>query len=117
MVTDQDKIELPAVTASYLLPFFFEVGPVVSTGFGPAPISFSEIESYQRQNGIEFNPWEVSTLRLMSRAYAHESSSATLEGATAPWMPKKRMATKPEIQDGVREALRALSHTKRKANG
>ena len=117
MAQNPEKIETPTdPKAAYLRDIFFDVGPVKSTGVGAEVIPFSEIESFQRQTGIHLNPWEVLTLRSMSKAYAIESITATQEGATPPWIPTKQKASKEEIQSATRDALRALSHKKPMVN-
>jgi hypothetical protein len=57
----------------------------MSGGMGMAPLTFSELESWQRQIGIELKPWEVRLLRRLSGEYCAESSAATKADAPAPF--------------------------------
>ena len=41
----------------------------VSTGFGIAPISFGEIESWQRLRRLELDPWELEGLLELDDIY------------------------------------------------
>jgi hypothetical protein len=45
------------------------VGPVMPVADGIAPVTYQEIESWQRQSGVELTPWEVETLRRLSCEY------------------------------------------------
>ena len=38
-----------------------------STGFGPAPISWPEIDAFARLSGIRLAPWEVEILEALDR--------------------------------------------------
>ncbi len=40
-----------------------------SSGFGPNPISWAEIEAYSRLNWLFLDPWEVDTIRSLDEAY------------------------------------------------
>lgn len=45
------------------------MGWVHSTGFGPSPLPFVEIESHVRCMGMEWEPWEFDAARNVSAAY------------------------------------------------
>jgi len=46
-------------------------------GFGPGPISFHEIDAYQRLTGAHLDPWEVQAIRAVDMAYMqHEAAQA-----------------------------------------
>ena len=66
-------INLPPVSATHLVQYLFEVGPTFPGAMGSVGLPFSEIESWQRQTGIELSPWEVRTLQMASVEYAHQS--------------------------------------------
>jgi hypothetical protein len=40
-----------------------------STGFGPARISYLDLDAYQRVTGTKLVPWEVEAIRRADRAY------------------------------------------------
>lgn len=49
---------------AYLLDWFLELDAARgSSGFGPSPIGYSEIEAWARLTGRLLLPWEVLTLR------------------------------------------------------
>ena len=55
---------------SYLLDWFWDLSQSRgSTGFGPARLSFSEIEAWSRLTGNNLKPWELKAIRAMDAAY------------------------------------------------
>lgn len=70
----EDKaIYLPEVTAMYLINYLFEVGPATQTEMGMAPISWQELESWQRQSGLELKQWELLAIKAASKEYVAQS--------------------------------------------
>lgn len=55
------------------LEWIFEVFEELSLArpgpMGPEPISFQQIESWSKINGVEFSFWEVNLLRLLDRIW------------------------------------------------
>lgn len=73
--------EMPEQHCGYLLAYLIEMG--VADGEGP--LSYGEIESWQRQSGIELEAWESRTVRGLSDAYVRESHKARKRDAEPPW--------------------------------
>lgn len=44
-------------------------GSRTSTGFGPARISFLELDAWQRVNGVTLEAWEIDAIRAADDAY------------------------------------------------
>lgn len=40
-----------------------------SAGFGPAPIGWGDIETYQRLTGAQLSPWDVSMIEMLDGLY------------------------------------------------
>jgi hypothetical protein len=59
----------PLDAGQYLADAFGEIGRITSTGFGPVPLTWAEIDAYARQTGTLSEPWEARCLRAMSHAY------------------------------------------------
>ena len=79
-------IEMPSLTCGdYLVNFLYEVGPTMAAGMGAGPLTYSEIEAWQRANGIELIPWESALMRRLSCEYASESHAATKRDRPAPF--------------------------------
>jgi hypothetical protein len=98
-----DMPDLPY--GQYLIDHLFEVGPTLSSGVGPSPLSFSEIESWQRQMCIELHPWELRLLRRLSAEYCAESQAATKQGAPAPFQSIAVLRLHQREQDAAEDAF------------
>lgn len=80
-------LPLPALSCGeYLVSYLMEAGPSLATGMGPAPLTWSEIEVWQRLTGTPLQPWEARMLRDLSRAWVLESRQAEKPDAPAPWV-------------------------------
>lgn len=77
--------KLPSVSCSYLQDLLFEVGPASSTGLGPAPLSWQEIESWARAMPRGVQPWEKLFIRQLSMEWVAELARAEDPSRPAPW--------------------------------
>lgn len=99
---------MPPVDAGHhLIGYLMEIGPVLSSGMGVAPLPFSEIEAWQEATGIELHAWEARLIRRLSREYLATSQSSTDLKAPSPWSEEKPDVAK--TAKGLRASLRALS--------
>jgi hypothetical protein len=80
------EVEMPPLTASYLVAYLFEIGPTFPGGMGNVGLPHYEIESWQRLSGIELQPWEIKIIRSASIAYANQSQLATKPECAPPWL-------------------------------
>lgn len=85
MRTDGIEPPLPAVSGGeHLLAHLFEVGPIAGGAGGIAAVSWSEMQAWQRQTGLDLQPWEVRTLRRLSADFANECRRAEAHDAVSP---------------------------------
>lgn len=66
--------DLPAPIA-YVLEWFDEVGPCLSSGMGPVPLTFAEIGAWADLRRIALAPWEAQALRLLSEVFCEVSAA------------------------------------------
>jgi hypothetical protein len=78
------------VNAFYLVNFFRELGSCLQTGMGLVPLTWQEIESWQRQNGIELKVWEVKALKLASIAHVSQVALSADPNCPPPNRPVER---------------------------
>lgn len=79
-------IEMPPLDCGeYLLTHLYDLGPVVAAGMGTGPVTYSEIEAWQRVSGITLLPWEAALIRRLSGEYAAESNAATKPDRPPPY--------------------------------
>ena len=69
---------LPFVVATHMLDWLDELGWSGSTGMGPAPLSFQEIEAWSRLTKTPLEPWEALALRTASAAYVGQLGAGDL---------------------------------------
>lgn len=93
---------LPESPLPYLTDLLFEIGPAMPGGFGMAPLSEGEIESWQFNQRTRLSAWEAKTIRLLSRDYVGETVRAEAQDAPPPYvdddveMMRARVASKVE---------------------
>lgn len=79
----------PVEGADYLLSYLTEIGPVMRTDAGAAPLTHVEIAKWQSNTGIELNAWEARTLHRLSADYFAESHKAKKIDCPAPWIDQE----------------------------
>lgn len=109
-LADGEVLEMPPCEAFYIVSYLFEIGPGMSGGMGEAPITHGEIESWQRNTGIELNAWEARTLKRLSIEYLNESHKATKPDCPAPWDESNHTKVLPSLaSQRVKNSMRALA--------
>ena len=84
--TGSPLAELPELDGlQYLAEYLMEVGPVESTGMGPAPLSYREIASWSEATDTHLSPWDAQMLRHLSRVYVRAAHDAKEPSAPAPY--------------------------------
>lgn len=76
--------EMPECNAVYMIGYLSEVGPMQEGG----PITHGEIESWQRNTGIDLDAWEARTLRMISAEYTSWNYRAADPLEPSPWVPE-----------------------------
>jgi hypothetical protein len=101
---DGEEPELPACDAPELVQYLFEAGPVLYSGMGPVPLTYIEIESWQRIAGQRLTPWECSTLRRLSQAFADQTTKAAKRDCPAPYTSgEPTLAHRKEVDRKLRD--------------
>lgn len=97
---------------AYLLDIFFDVGPVLCTPMGQAPLGYDQLYAWQQCSGVRLTPWECRTLRDMSFAYDREKALGADPGASAPGSANESDEEAGErrerVSRGIGEQLRSL---------
>ncbi len=88
----------------------YTVGPAAGTGFGLAPISWSEMRAWTELTATQLASWQAEALVLMSRAYVGEYNEASrTTGSPSPWTDDEGEEKRQEsVADTLRSGLRAL---------
>lgn len=83
----RDGIEptMPPNHAPHIIARLTEIGLTESNGMGLSPLSWREIEAWQRATRVRLAPWEARLIRQLSIEYLGESRRAESENCPAPW--------------------------------
>ena len=92
----------PLIHGDFLVATLFQVGPTLIGAMGSAPLTFGEIESWQRVTGARLTGWEAAALHALSVEYLAESQAATKREAPAPWQPPDARPQVTELQARMR---------------
>lgn len=95
-----------------LLAHLQDVGPVLSGGMGPAPLTYGELQAWQASTGVELSPWQATLLRRLSREFVAETNAAADPARPAPWAPEheteeRRAAVARDLGIGLRAIAQA----------
>lgn len=82
---DGVAIAMPSNPAPHIISRLIEIGITETTGMGPAPLSWREIEAWQSAVNVRLAPWEARLMRQLSLAYITESRRAESETCPPPW--------------------------------
>ncbi len=77
--------QMPPNPMPHIIAWFIEIGITQSTGMGPGPLSWGELDDWQRQVAVTLSPWEVRLLRQLSVTFISESQKAECENCPSPW--------------------------------
>ena len=67
----------PELRCEYLFHYLMSAGACINTGMGLVPLSWQELESWQKQQGITLSPWELSIIRQASAVYVEQHHIST----------------------------------------
>lgn len=85
-------LELPDIehehAAGYLIGLLYEAGLMSSSGMGPVPISWVEIDAWLKTTEMSITVWERAMIKKLSEAYVSELSRATEKTRQAPYSKK-----------------------------
>jgi hypothetical protein len=87
------EVPLPDITDfEYILVLLESAGTILQTGMGIAPLTWQELEAWERNYSKELecwelNFWELNTIKDMSYAYCAELGQATDKDRQSPYVP------------------------------
>lgn len=109
----------PTPVAAHLIEHLMDAGPVLHTGMGPAPLSWSEIVTWQQATGVDLSPWEAQTLRNLSAEYIAAGHEAEEADAPAPYSPAPTPDNRARVAASVASIFgaRARQHQPKAPDG
>lgn len=76
---------MPPVDLPHVIERWTEVGLTGSNGMAATPLSWGEINEWQRATSIRISPWEARLIRSLSIAYIAQSRLSEDEACPPPW--------------------------------
>lgn len=95
-------------TFGYLVEIIQDIG----VSEGRAPLSWKEIEAFQKVTGIPLALWEAKIIRTASQAYVQALGQYTDSGEMSPLEAQGQK--KQEVGDRLKTALRAIRDSRKK---
>lgn len=77
--------KMPPNPAPHMIARLVEIGLSESNGMANTPISWGEINEWQRATHVRLAPWEARLIRKLSVEYLAEGRRAESENCPAPW--------------------------------
>lgn len=106
---DGGELEMPELSAPYLLDYLQDLGIYAHGAMGPIPLPATEIAAWAQGSGIALLPWEFEALRLASRAFVGEYGA---ENDEPPYGDPDDLTDPDVIDDKLRTMLRGLAQPK-----
>jgi len=100
------EIIYPPCSMMYMVDYLFSAGPIFSSPAGATSINHQEIWAWQRNMGIRLCPWEVESLRELSRQYLAELLQSDKHDSPPPWVPEVDEEQGEAIAKRVQDVLR-----------
>lgn len=85
------------------------MGPAMSGGFGPSPLTFTEIRAWQDCAGIRLAPWMARAMRTLSLIYIAAGRKAEDPLAPPPWSHEPTQEVLGDVADNMRNAIRRMA--------
>lgn len=103
-----NDVDMPRLdtTLHFLVQLLFDAGPVSGTGQGTVPLSWADLDAWQRMTGVSLPPWQLRLLRRLSGEYLSESNAATQDDAPPPWERNLTTARRGKVAGHIRNVLR-----------
>ena len=90
----------------YLIEYLWELGPMRSEGLGYVPVSWLEIDAWNRLRQVSLDSWEARVIHLLSVEYCQQIKDSTDPGCPPPYEAEPE--PKQEVRDMVDAKLRAM---------
>jgi len=102
------ELDLPDIdpALTYLIGWLMEAGPMSAAGIGPVPLTWLDLDAWQRCTGVRVQPWEARLLRRLSGDYLDELNNAEAHDAPAPWIPESTVERRTKVATHIRNILR-----------
>jgi len=106
LTKDGGEVVYPPCELMYMVDYLFSCGPVLSGAMGALPLNHQEIYAWQRNMQVRLCPWEVNSLKEMSRQYLSELIQSDKHDSPPPWIPEVDFESGERLAEKVKNVLR-----------
>ncbi|WP_066723580.1 phage tail assembly chaperone [Sphingomonas pituitosa] len=85
---------MPPNPMPHIINWLVEIGLSEAAGMGVGPISWREINEWQRATCVTLSPWEARLIKTLSTTYVVEGKRAESENCPPPWRSEVTEAEK-----------------------
>jgi hypothetical protein len=90
----------------YFVDALFDAGPTSAAGMGAVPLTWADLEAWQRGTGVFFPPWQLRLIRKLSSEYLAESQAADAHDAPPPWNREITEDRRGRVAKHIRDVMR-----------
>lgn len=102
---------LPELSAcEHLVRYLFDAGPIEVGGADEAPLSWGELRHWITTTRTHVSPWELRTVRELSKAYLQELRAARAPDRPAPFL-RVTAESRELVQKQLRNMFRQMSES------
>ena len=97
---------LPFNPAPHLTDWLIEIGPAAPGG--EDAIGYMEMAAWSRLTGIDLNPWEVRTLRRLSRSFVSQRAISRKPSCLEPRLQADEVSARARVDEQFKAMMGAL---------
>lgn len=97
--------QMPHNPAPHIFNWLTEIGLSESNGMGSSPLSWREIEAWQRSTRVRLAPWVARLIKALSREYLAEAHRAESENCPAPYRTEVTQREREIEEEQLRSVL------------
>lgn len=98
--------EMPPTDCEFMVGYLYDIGPTM----GDRAISYQEIESWQRNTGVDLDSWQARTLHRLSVEYLVQAHNAKRRDCPPPWAAPGLPPVVSLKTEDLKQSLRALAN-------
>jgi hypothetical protein len=97
---------MPPLDAEFIVEYLYDIGPTM----GDRAVSHQEIESWQKNTGIELDSWQARALHRLSVEHLVEALKARRRDCPPPWAAPDLPPVVSVKTEDLKQSLRALAN-------
>lgn len=104
----------PLDAGEHIVGHLFDAGPVLHTGMGPVPLSWSELATWQSVTGVALTPWEAQTMRRLSAEYIAAQQAGEDPLSPAPFTAAPSADQRARVAASLSSVFGGMARSKKK---